>query len=247
MPKKREIPLPASSVDTLKKILKAYYYCREKPTDNSQIASRAGISKQDVSRNNGFLSYLGILSVGARKQLTEDGRKLALAMVNDQSEEEGVLWLEALSRGEVTQKAIHAIQVQGSIQKKDIANKLAHSLGVILDGYVTTGVHTLLDILLKAGVIQEGDEDYSYREPTPGNPPSQVPAGLPNAHAGESSEQRPVGTPTAATEPKKSLAYPDRVPPTVHIDIQVHISSEATPEQIDQVFASMAKHLYGKD
>lgn len=33
--------------------------------------------------------------------------------------------------------------------------------------------------------------------------------------------------------------------PTLHIDIQVHISPEASPDQIDQIFASMAKHLYG--
>jgi hypothetical protein len=32
--------------------------------------------------------------------------------------------------------------------------------------------------------------------------------------------------------------------PTVHLDIQVHIPSDATTEQIDQIFASMAKHLY---
>ena len=35
--------------------------------------------------------------------------------------------------------------------------------------------------------------------------------------------------------------------PTLHIDIQIHISSEASPAQIDQIFASMAKHLYGKN
>lgn len=34
--------------------------------------------------------------------------------------------------------------------------------------------------------------------------------------------------------------------PSVHIDIQVHISPDATAEQIDQVFESMAKHLYPK-
>lgn len=32
--------------------------------------------------------------------------------------------------------------------------------------------------------------------------------------------------------------------PSLHIDIQIHISSDASPEQIDQIFASMAKHLY---
>jgi hypothetical protein len=32
--------------------------------------------------------------------------------------------------------------------------------------------------------------------------------------------------------------------PALHINIQVHISSDATPDQIDQIFSSMAKHLY---
>jgi hypothetical protein len=35
--------------------------------------------------------------------------------------------------------------------------------------------------------------------------------------------------------------------PTLHIDIQIHISPESSPEQIDQIFASMAKHLYKKN
>jgi hypothetical protein len=34
--------------------------------------------------------------------------------------------------------------------------------------------------------------------------------------------------------------------PTLHIDVQVHISPDSTPEQIDVIFASMAKHLYGQ-
>jgi hypothetical protein len=32
--------------------------------------------------------------------------------------------------------------------------------------------------------------------------------------------------------------------PSIHIDVQVHISPEASPNQIDQIFASMAKHLF---
>lgn len=32
--------------------------------------------------------------------------------------------------------------------------------------------------------------------------------------------------------------------PSVHIDLQIHISSEADADQIDSIFASIAKHLY---
>lgn len=34
--------------------------------------------------------------------------------------------------------------------------------------------------------------------------------------------------------------------PSVHIDIQIHIDSSARDDQIDQVFRSMARHLYGR-
>jgi len=33
--------------------------------------------------------------------------------------------------------------------------------------------------------------------------------------------------------------------PNLHIDLQIHISPDSTPNQIDTIFASMAKHLYG--
>lgn len=33
--------------------------------------------------------------------------------------------------------------------------------------------------------------------------------------------------------------------PNLHIDLQIHISPESSPEQIEAIFASMAKHLYG--
>lgn len=34
--------------------------------------------------------------------------------------------------------------------------------------------------------------------------------------------------------------------PSLHIDLQVHISSEASVQQVDAIFASIAKHLYEK-
>ena len=33
--------------------------------------------------------------------------------------------------------------------------------------------------------------------------------------------------------------------PSLHIDVQIHIDAAASAEQVDQIFSSMAKHLYG--
>ena len=35
--------------------------------------------------------------------------------------------------------------------------------------------------------------------------------------------------------------------PSMNINLQIGISADATPEQIDQIFSSMAKHLYGRE
>ena len=34
--------------------------------------------------------------------------------------------------------------------------------------------------------------------------------------------------------------------PNVHLDIQIHIPGDATPDQIEAIFASMGRHIYGR-
>jgi hypothetical protein len=50
----------------------------------------------------------------------------------------------------------------------------------------------------------------------------------------------PVTAPAAAAE----KVTPHQMPPGININLQVHISADSTPDQIDQIFASMAKHIY---
>lgn len=52
-------------------------------------------------------------------------------------------------------------------------------------------------------------------------------------------ESQPPAAP-AASKPRHQEG------PSLHIDMQVHIDPAATSEQIDSIFASMAKHLYGR-
>lgn len=46
----------------------------------------------------------------------------------------------------------------------------------------------------------------------------------------------------AAPEPAQTKAMGNT--PALHIDIQIHISPDSSAEQVDQIFKSMAKHLY---
>ena len=35
--------------------------------------------------------------------------------------------------------------------------------------------------------------------------------------------------------------------PSIHINLQIHINPDATPQQIDHIFASMRRHLYNRE
>lgn len=58
--------------------------------------------------------------------------------------------------------------------------------------------------------------------------------------------QEPAQTPDASTVGLPSVGVVGALP-GLHIDVQIHIDAEATSDQIDAVFASMAKHLYGRE
>ena len=61
----------------------------------------------------------------------------------------------------------------------------------------------------------------------------------------DGSEDSGERSPTPLDPPERHLNVNAREP-SVHIDVQIHIDASATAEQVDQIFASMAKHLYGK-
>ena len=43
----------------------------------------------------------------------------------------------------------------------------------------------------------------------------------------------------------QQVTSPQRDVPSVNVNVQIHISSDANSDQIDQIFKSMAEHLYG--
>lgn len=53
-----------------------------------------------------------------------------------------------------------------------------------------------------------------------------------------------VAAPSSVAPLPPTSTSTTQLTPSLHIDIQIHISADASPDQIDQIFASMAKHLY---
>jgi hypothetical protein len=64
-----------------------------------------------------------------------------------------------------------------------------------------------------------------------------------NSAKGAPLEKAKASSPASASE---SSGKHERasLQPSVHVDLQIHISPDASPEQIDQIFSSMRRHLY---
>jgi len=79
----------------------------------------------------------------------------------------------------------------------------------------------------------------------------ETPSGEPAKKAAAKKAKRaPTVRASEGTKPAVAtpLIPPIRPPlqggPSLHIDIQIHVPADVDSEQIDQIFASMAKHLY---
>jgi len=84
--------------------------------------------------------------------------------------------------------------------------------------------------------------DEKFSTPTPHRPTGPAPK-TENKRSGRvPTIPAAVKTPTAESADNQGTTTHRRLP-AIHIDVQVHISPDTSPEQIDRIFESMAKHL----
>lgn len=98
--------------------------------------------------------------------------------------------------------------------------------------------------MLKSGQIK-ADTEVSKTAASP----KKAKANKPQKNTPADSGATPVSVPPMPAVDVNTPTIPAAAAsptPSVHIDLQIHISPDASPEQIDSIFASMAKHLYGR-
>lgn len=107
-------------------------------------------------------------------------------------------------------------------------------------GSGAAGKMTALFTLLKSGEIKDIQPQKSSNGKKSINKPksSVIPKVVEDDYASKEDVER-----TPASKGKENTGNR----PNLHIDLQIHISPDSTPEQIETIFASMAKHFYGVD
>ena len=99
---------------------------------------------------------------------------------------------------------------------------------------------TSLFTLLKSGEIKStsgsAQSPAKKTKPEKKTPTQKVQRTEKDITSGKEGPSAPIAPITVASNKLPQM--------TMHIDLQIHISPEASTEQIDAIFASMAKHLY---
>ncbi len=232
-----QIRLPQCSYEELVKIIKAYGRLPQ-PSNLEEASKLNGLHRTAISRNTGFLTGIGVLEGGAKKAATTEGKALARALEHEQGLPEAVkeAWEKITLKSDFLQKILTAITIRNGMDESTLEAHITYTAGQPKTKRNTTGARTIVDILKVGGLILVKDGKIACSNHTE-----------PSAEDQKMSQQNtefpkplPV-TNLGGTNPMEQNVKS----PSLHIDIQVHISPEATSEQIDKVFESMARHLYG--
>lgn len=100
-----------------------------------------------------------------------------------------------------------------------------------------------LYLLLLGGDLPTSDDSAPSK---PRRKPTATPTPRQKAAAEAKPQDAVAGNPPAGRAVQPPVAGSPGVSPSLHIDMQIHISADAGDAQIEAIFKSMAKHLYGR-
>jgi hypothetical protein len=150
----REFRLPGSPYEELVNIIVAYGTRDEaaRPGDVSKLDS---VHQSSVSRNNGFLTEIGVLQGETKKLITRRGRSLALALARKDKEEIRRSWRAIVATNEFLQNVVAAVKLREGMLYPTVQAYVAHAAGQPRNKPVMTGAGAIVEILKIAGLLRE--------------------------------------------------------------------------------------------
>jgi hypothetical protein len=190
---------------------------------------RLDIAKGNEKNLIRILKFIGVLDDQGKK-IAKAGQIFARA---DDEFKDG--FSELIKAGYADLFALHAEKAWTLGSDKLIAFfRTADGTSALVGSRQALTFHTLAGICGKA----EGPATRGASAPTRSRMPKAAKSSLKKISSFTPTPPGATHGPNDPQQEKKRL-------PSIHIDVQVHISPDTTPEQIDRIFASMSKHLAG--
>lgn len=152
--------MPVSSYEELCKIIKAYGKGKVGTAISlDDLVKVSGMSKTVLSKNNGFLVQMKLITEGNKKAPTELCKKLVNANNLGLKEEICKMWKEIIVNDEFFNNLISFIEIKKILNKSDYIAQIVYVSGCNESPAYRTGASTIIEILKLAEVIEEDGEN----------------------------------------------------------------------------------------
>jgi hypothetical protein len=212
----REFRLPGSSYEELVNIIVAYG-TRDEAARPGDVGKLDAVHQSSVSRNNGFLTEIGILQGESKKLITRRGRALALALARKDRVEIRRNWRAIVATNEFLQNVVAAVKLREGMLYPTVQAYIAHAAGQPRNKPVMAGAGAIVEILKSAGLLREeaGELVATFNEDLEPEDFVMEDGSLPEA--GE------VAEPTVSVEAGEDPA------------VKIHLHIQCTADEIDDL------------
>jgi len=233
----REFRLPGSPYEDLVNIIVAYG-TRDEASMTGDVGKLDSVHQSSVSRNNAFLTEIGVLQGESKKLITRRGRSLAVALARKDRAEIRSNWRAIVAANEFLQNVVSAVKLREGMLYPTVQAYIAHAAGQPRNKPVMTGAGAIVEILKTAGLLkEEAGELVAPFEEEPEDPPAAA-DGSPQEETPEAAEPvvsatvseavavtAPVGNPlgTSVDAPAGTSLG---IPATVSIHVQVRCTAD---------------------
>jgi hypothetical protein len=131
------------------------YGTRDEAARPGDVSKLDSVHQSSVSRNNGFLTEIGVLQGETKKLITRRGRSLALALARKDKEEIRGNWREIVATNEFLQNVVAAVKLREGMLYPTVQAYVAHAAGQPRNKPVMTGAGAIVEILKIAGLLRE--------------------------------------------------------------------------------------------
>src|SRR5215213_987387 len=148
----REFRLPGSPYEELVNIIVAYG-TRDEAVGAGGVGKLDSVHQSSVSRNNAFLTEIGVLQGESKKLITRRGRALALAHKDGAGIKDN--WRAIVVASEFLQNVVSAVKLREGMLYPTVQAYIAHAAGQPRNKPVMNGAGAIIEILKAAGMLKE--------------------------------------------------------------------------------------------
>lgn len=232
--------VPVSSISELEKIVRGYAEV-DKEVDLSSLEKLVGISKYTISKNNPFLLEVGIIEGGNQKKITHLGKKLGRAFEHSQKGAIKSALIEIVEANEFLSNVVSTVRIKGGLTQDKLASHILFAADLPDKKRHKTGARTVIDLLINSELLIE--ENGKIKIASNAKKVTVSESVSPEVNGAKSNgDSEHVDESRKAN---KSLNVGN--PPSISINIQLHLPETENPDVYDNLFKSLRENLIDLD